>query len=72
MVAYALAQRHVKLVDSGLEFGREGFTRYRAKRFPAALKLCRRFYPHAHNMDGFFVCKLRVLGKKDKKRKARD
>ena len=34
VVAYALAQRHVKLVDSGLEFEREGFTRYRAKRSP--------------------------------------
>ena len=60
------------MVETGLPFGVEGLTRHRAKRFHASLKHARRFYPHTHNMDGFFVCKLRVLGKKDKKRKARD
>ena len=54
-----LASRNVKVVDTGLPFGVEGLTRHRTKRFHASLKNARRFYPHTHNMDGFFVCKLR-------------
>eukprot|EP00026_Physarum_polycephalum_P004453 Phypoly_transcript_04472.p1 GENE.Phypoly_transcript_04472~~Phypoly_transcript_04472.p1 ORF type:complete len:487 (+),score=97.68 Phypoly_transcript_04472:534-1994(+) len=58
IVDKALKKRFVKVVDSGLEFGKEGFTRYRGKAFHPSLKLSRRYYPHAHNIDGFFVCKL--------------
>ena len=52
MVNYALRNRNVRVVPSGLEFGRPGFTKYREFRFHPSLQESRRFYPHAHNLDG--------------------
>lgn len=63
VVAYALRKRpNVKVVDTALPFGREGFVRHAGKVFPDGMKLARRFYPHVYNVDGFFVCKLRKVG----------
>ncbi|KAL4466783.1 hypothetical protein ABPG74_010380 [Tetrahymena malaccensis] len=61
VVDYALKNRFVKLVDMGIEVGEEGYTKYQDKRFDQQLKKTRRILPHVHNMDGFYVAKLKKL-----------
>ncbi|KAH8820576.1 NOL1/NOP2/sun family-domain-containing protein [Xylogone sp. PMI_703] len=63
VVQYALNKRpNVKLVETGLVFGKEGFTSYMGKSFDKSLKMTRRYYPHAYNVDGFFVSKFKKTG----------
>jgi len=60
VVAYALRKRrNVRIEPTGLVFGDEGYVRFRGKNFGPDMKLCRRYWGHKHNLDGFFVCRLR-------------
>jgi len=55
-----------------LEFGVDGFVNYRDKKFHRNMKWTRRYYPHVHNMDGFFVCKLKVNKPMKRKKQAEE
>jgi len=62
VVQYVLNKRpNVKLVETGLVFGKEGFTSFRGKKFHPNMKWTRRYYPHAYNVDGFFVAKFKKV-----------
>lgn len=54
VVHYALRKRNVEIVSTGIDFGKEGFKKYNKGtfRFTPAMSHARRFYPHAHNVDG--------------------
>ncbi|MCJ1480305.1 rRNA (cytosine-C5-)-methyltransferase nop2 [Schaereria dolodes] len=63
VVQYALSKRpNLKLVETGLSFGVEGFVNYMGKKFDPKMKMTRRYYPHAYNVDGFFVSKFKKMG----------
>jgi len=63
VVQYALNKRpNVKLVETGLDIGKEGFVNYMGKKFDESMKLVRRYYPHVYNVDGFFVSKFKKMG----------
>lgn len=62
VVDYALRNRNVKLEKIEVSVGEEGLTSFKDKRFHPTMNLTKRFYPHVHNMDGFFVSRLRKLG----------
>ncbi|ODV87941.1 hypothetical protein CANARDRAFT_26118 [[Candida] arabinofermentans NRRL YB-2248] len=62
VVDYALRKRpNVKLVETGLAIGKEGYTSYRGKHFNDKLNLTRRYYPHTYNVDGFYVAKFKKI-----------
>lgn len=62
VVDYALRKRpNVKLVDTGLQIGKEGFTSFRGKHFNPKINLTRRYYPHTYNVDGFYVAKFKKI-----------
>lgn len=59
VIAEAIGKFNVRVVDTGLTFGDEGFRQAFGMKFPDELRLARRLYPHKHGTEGFFLCKLK-------------
>lgn len=57
------------MVPANLNVGIEGYTKFRRYRFHPSMKETRRYYPHVHNVDGFFVAKLQKVSNGEKKPK---
>lgn len=56
VVDYALKKRpNVKLVPTGIDFGRDGFTAFRGKKFDPKMHLCRRVYVSTNEDPRFEV-----------------
>jgi ribosomal RNA methyltransferase Nop2 len=70
VIEFALRNRFVKIVETGLELGEPGLLSHMEKRFHPSMNLCKRIYPHIHNMDGFFVCKLKKFANGEKSQEA--
>ncbi|KAM0676194.1 rRNA (cytosine-C5-)-methyltransferase nop2 [Gurleya vavrai] len=43
--------------------GKNAFVNFRGEHFHPSMKMCRRIYPHVHNMDGFFIAKITKVRK---------
>jgi len=56
-----LEKRDVRLEEIKLPFGAKGFKRCGGLVFDDTMNKTRRVWPHMHEMDGFFVAKLRKL-----------
>ncbi|CAH8445287.1 unnamed protein product [Schistosoma turkestanicum] len=68
VVNFALRRRKVRLEETKL-FGEKGFTAFKGYQFHPHMTRVRRFYPHKHNVDGFFVAKMKKLATAATKKK---
>ena len=61
VVDYATRVRHIKVIDTGLPVTRKGIIKYKENRYNVKIAHTRRVYPHADNMDGFFIAKIKKI-----------
>ena len=61
VVDYVVRNRHVRIEDTGINIDSKIYTKFGENRFHDRIKYCLRVFPHMHNLDGFFVCKLKKL-----------
>ncbi len=58
IIDYALQRCPLQIMETGLPIGEPGLTSFFNREVDKSLQLARRFYPHKHGMEGFFICKM--------------
>lgn len=62
VVDYLLNKRkEARILETDVAIGKDGFTNFRSENYNGSLNKAKRLYPHVHNMDGFFYCKIRKI-----------
>ena len=51
-------RKNAKIEEPDVSVGKNGFMSFRGQDFSNEIKKAKRIYPHVHNMDGFFYCKI--------------
>lgn len=59
VIQYAVENRNVTIVPTDLDYGMPGYKRYKNLKFNENMSLCKRYFSHIHNTDGFFICRLK-------------
>ncbi len=54
-----LMEKKVEILDLNISFGKEGLTSAFGLKLDPNLIKSKRFYPHFHRTEGFFICKMR-------------
>lgn len=59
IVDYLINQRrNARVAETDVAVGKDGFASFRSENFNGSLVRSKRIYPHVHNMDGFYYCKI--------------
>lgn len=61
IIDYALQQCPIQVIDTGLPIGDPGFTAPFGRDLNVSVQRARRFYPFKHQMEGFFICRMKKL-----------
>lgn len=62
VVDHLLSQRkNARVAELDVAVGKDGFANFRSENFNGSLCKSKRTYPHVHNMDGFFYCKIKKI-----------
>ncbi|MFX1453488.1 MAG: NOL1/NOP2/sun family putative RNA methylase [Promethearchaeota archaeon] len=54
-----LKDNNIEILDLNMSYGKEGLTDAFGLKLDPNLIKCKRFYPHFHRTEGFFICKMR-------------
>ena len=61
VVDYVVNRWYVKVIDTGLNIENKIYKKFKDKKFHDRIKYCVWVFPHIHNLDGFFICKLKKM-----------